>query len=106
MEPQLQNWDRFCRYTANSNWHGIWTRYAADGQITETFKAIRSLKIAEDGSEIQHQHHYTYADGKQETKTFGPYKRPIIRVLVLDDSLWGSSPKITPGSRFDCEIGF
>ncbi|MDZ7956889.1 MAG: DUF3598 family protein [Aulosira sp. DedQUE10] len=106
MEPQLQNWERFCRYTANSDWHGIWTRYAADGQITETLQAIRSFKIAEDGSEIQHQNHYTYADGKQETKTFGPYKKPIIRALVLDNSLCASSPKIALGSIFGCEIGF
>jgi Domain of unknown function (DUF3598) len=106
MEAQVQNWERFCSYTANSDWHGIWNRYAADGQITETLQAIRSFKIAEDGGEIHHQNHYIYADGKQETKTFGPYKRPIIRALALDNSLCASSPNLKPGSIFGCEIGF
>ncbi|PMB00431.1 hypothetical protein CI594_10380, partial [Fischerella thermalis CCMEE 5196] len=81
---QLQNWDNFCRYHANRDWYGTWTRYSAEVEIIESFNCIRSFKISADGSEIYHQNHYTYADGTKETKIFGPYQKPITRALFLD----------------------
>ncbi|MFB2768831.1 DUF3598 family protein [Pelatocladus sp. BLCC-F211] len=102
---QLQNWDNFCRYHVNRDWYGTWTRYSADGQIIESFHCIRSFKNSADGNEIYHQNHYTYADGTKETKTFGPYQKPITRALFLDNAFsWGSS-KIESGSNLVFETG-
>jgi hypothetical protein len=104
--PQLQNWNNFCQYHANSDWHGIWTRYTPNGQVIESFQCVRSFHISEDKSEINHQNHYLYADGTKETKTFGPYKKPITRALFLDNSFsWGST-KVESGSNFGFETGF
>ncbi|WP_242056909.1 MULTISPECIES: DUF3598 family protein [Oscillatoriales] len=25
LDPQLQNWQNFCQYHANADWHGTWT---------------------------------------------------------------------------------
>jgi hypothetical protein len=102
---QLQNWHNFCRYHANRDWYGTWTRYSADGEIIESFNCIRSFKISADGSEIYHQNHYTYADGTKETKTFGPYQKPITRSLFLDNSFSWGSQKIELGANFGFETG-
>ncbi|TBR57972.1 hypothetical protein B4U84_18640 [Westiellopsis prolifica IICB1] len=102
---QIQNWDNFCRYHVNRDWYGTWTRYSADGQIIESFHCIRSFKNSADGNQIFHQNHYTYADGTKETKTFGPYQKPITRALFLDNAFsWGSS-KLESGSNFGFETG-
>jgi hypothetical protein len=102
---QLQNWYNFCQYHANNDWYGTWTRYSADGQIIETFHCIRSFHVSDGGNEIHHQNHYTYADGTKETKTFGPYKKPITRALFLDNTFsWGST-KVESGSTFGFETG-
>ncbi|KOP23154.1 hypothetical protein AMR41_27610 [Hapalosiphon sp. MRB220] len=102
---QLQNWDNFCRYHVNRDWYGTWTRYSADGQIIESFHCIRSFKNSADGNQIYHQNHYTYADGTKQTKTFGPYQKPITRALFLDNAFsWGSS-KIESGSNLAFETG-
>jgi len=104
--PQLQNWNNFCQYHVNSDWHGIWTRYTSNGQEIESFQCVRSFHLSEDGSEINHQNHYIYADGTKETKTFGPYKKPITKSLFLDNSFsWGST-KVESGSNFGFETGF
>ena len=106
MDTQLQNWDNFCRYHATGDWHGTWTRYSPKREVIESFQCIRSLQANEDGSEINHQNHYTYADGKSETKTFGPYKKPNTVALFLDNSFsWGST-KVESGSSFGFETGF
>lgn len=103
---QLQNWDNFCRYHANSDWYGTWTTYSPDGEVVEFFQCVRSLQIGDDGREIYHQNHYTYTDGKKETKTFGPYRKPMTRALFLDNSFsWGST-KVESGSNFGFETGF
>ncbi|KYC42911.1 hypothetical protein WA1_12400 [Scytonema hofmannii PCC 7110] len=102
---QLQNWNNFCQYHANNDWYGTWTRYSADGQILETFHCIRSFYVIDNGNEIHHQNYYTYADGTKETKTFGPYKKPITRGLFLDNTFsWGST-KVESGSNFGFETG-
>ncbi|MBD2430102.1 MULTISPECIES: DUF3598 family protein [Fischerella] len=102
---QLQNWDNFCRYHANRDWYGTWTKYSTDGEKIESFNCIRSFKINADGSEIYHQNHYTYADGTKETKIFGPYQKPITRALFLDNSFSWGSQKIELGTNFGFETG-
>ncbi|MFB2895416.1 DUF3598 family protein [Aerosakkonemataceae cyanobacterium BLCC-F50] len=106
MDTQLQNWDNFCRYHATGDWHGTWTTYSPKGEVIKSFKGIRSLQASEDGSEINHHNYYTYADGKSESKTFGPYKQPNTIALFLDNSFsWGST-NVESGSNFGFETGF
>lgn len=105
MDIQQELWDNFCRYHAIGDWHGTWTRYSPDREVIESFQAIRSFRVSEDRSEINHQNHYTYADGKTEVKTFGPYKKPLT-ALFLDNSFSSGSKKVESGSKFGFETGF
>ncbi|MGB7440757.1 MAG: DUF3598 family protein [Coleofasciculaceae cyanobacterium] len=52
MEPQLQNWENFCRVHACGDWHGTWTKYSPSGEVMESFRGIRSLYTSSNGSEI------------------------------------------------------
>jgi hypothetical protein len=106
MELQLKNWDNFCKYHVNCDWYGVWTKYSTDGQVIDSFQCIRSFHLNEEGSEINHQNHYIYADGKKETKTFGPYKKPDTRALFLDNSFSWGSIIVVEESRFGFETGF
>lgn len=106
MDAQLKNWQNFLTYHVNCDWYGIWTRYTADGQITESFEGVRSFHANEDSSEVKHQNYLKYTDGHSETKTFGPYKQPQIRALFLDNSFSAGSPNIEPGKMFGFETGF
>ncbi|WP_234300869.1 DUF3598 family protein [Sphaerospermopsis aphanizomenoides] len=106
MDAQLQNWDKFSKYHVNCDWYGIWYRYSPDGELIESLEGVRSLHANEDGSEVTHQNHYHYQDGRTETKTFGPYKKPNIRALFLDNSFSAGSPQIKIGSFFGFETGF
>ena len=105
MNPQLQNWQNFCQYHAG-NWHGTWTRYSPSGKVIEFFQCIRSFQLQENGRKIEHQNHYTYVDGKKETKTFGPYKKPITTALFLDHSFSWGSRQVELETRFFFETGF
>lgn len=101
---QIQNWNNFCKYHLG-DWHGIWTRYSADGEEVESFKCIRTFQLSEDGDSIYHHNDYTYADGRTESKTFGPYKKPITTPLFLNNSFSWGSVAVT-SSLFGFEIGF
>lgn len=105
MNAQIQNWDNFCRHHAG-DWYGIWNRYSSEGEVIESFKCVRSFHASVDGSEVNHQNYYVYADGETETQTFGPYKKPTTRALFLDNSFsWGSTT-VDLGSPFGFETGF
>ncbi len=105
MNPQLQNWQNFCEYHVG-NWHGTWNKYSSSGKIIESFQCIRSFQVKEDGSQIKHQNHYTYNDGKKETKTFGPYNKPIMSCLFLDNSFSWGSQQVELEKSFGFETGF
>ena len=106
MDVQLRNWETFVEYHVNCDWYGIWSRYSPDGEVTESFQGIRSFHTNTDSSEVTHQNYLKYADGNSETKTFGPYKKPTIRALFLDNSFYAGSPKVEIGSGFGFETGF
>ena len=57
-----QNWHNFWRHHLR-DWHGIWTRYAPDGEIIESFQSIRSFQGNSELTEIVQQNSYTYTDG-------------------------------------------
>ncbi|NEO81868.1 DUF3598 family protein [Moorena sp. SIO4G3] len=103
MDRKLQNWKKFCQYYSG-DFYGIWTRYSTTGDVIESWRCIRSFRPTAEGSEIHQQNHYTYANGKTETKTFGPYKQPITTGLFLDNGFsWGSST-VKSGSTFFSDI--
>ncbi len=105
IDVQLQNWDNFCKYHTG-NWYGIWTVYNSEGETIDSFRCVRSFHLSADGSKINHQNHYTYADGKTKSEAYGPYKKPITRALFLENSFsWGSST-VKSGLAFFFETGF
>lgn len=105
MDLERQNWENFCRHHLG-DWHGTWKRYGLDGVVTESFQCIRSFQLRGDGSEIEHQNHYLYADGRRESKSFGPYRKPNTRSLFLDRCFsWGTT-QVDSGSKFGFETGF
>ena len=106
INAQLQNWENFFQYHAIGDWHGNWTRYSPEGKTLEGFKCVRCFQVSEDGSEVTHQNHYTYADGKTETKIFGPYQKPVTTALFLENSFFWGSARVEAASIFGFEIGF
>ncbi len=105
LNAQQQNWENFCQYHLG-DWDGTWTRYSSQGEALDSFQCVRSFHLSEDGNQINHKNHYTYADGKSKTEAYGPYKRPITRALYLQNSFsWGSTT-LNPGNYLGFETGF
>lgn len=65
MDVQQQNWNNLC---ANhiKDWHGIWTRYSPQGEVTESFQSLRSFQFNQDHTEIFQTNRYLYPDGVKE----------------------------------------
>lgn len=106
LKPQEQNWDNFCRYQAIGDWYATGYKYSPQGEVDESFQCIRSLRASKDKNEVYHQNHYTYADGRTVSKTFGPYQKPLINCLFLENSFsWGTN-MFEVGSFFGFETGF
>ena len=105
MDPVHDNWERFCRYHVG-DWHGIWTRYSCAGVALASFRCIRSFHVNTDASVLTHQNHYSYADGRRETKTFGPYTPSTTRALFIDQGFSWGSPSADVEAPFFFETGF
>src|SRR4030095_6139663 len=94
MDLQYANWKRFCRYHVG-DWYGLCTPYTVDGVALTPRQCIRSFQRTADGRAITHQNHYCYADGRQETKTFGPYTPATTRGVFVEASFSWGSPAVT-----------
>jgi Domain of unknown function (DUF3598) len=105
MDPVHDNWEHFCRYHVG-DWHGTWTRYSCAGVALEAFRCIRSFRVNTGESVLTHQNHYSYADGRRETKTFGPYTPSTTRALFIDQSFSWGSPSEDVEAPFFFETGF
>jgi Domain of unknown function (DUF3598) len=105
MDLQDANWERFCRYHVG-DWYGIWTPYTMDGVALAPWQCIRSFQRTADGRAITHQNHYRYADGRQETKTFGPYTPATTRAVFVEASFSWGSPTVAGEPPFFFETGF
>ena len=105
MDPIHYNWEHFCRYHVG-DWHGSWTQYSYAGVALASFRCIRSFRINADEGAITHQNHYYYADGRHETKTFGPYTPSTTRSLFIDQSFSWGSPRVAVDTPFFFETGF
>ena len=105
MELQDANWERFCQYHIG-DWYGLWTPYTVDGVALTPRQCIRSFQRTADGRAITHHNHYRSADGRQETKTFGPYTPATTRSVFVEASFSWGSPAVAAGTPFAFETGF
>ena len=105
MDLQDANWQRFCRYHVG-DWYGLWTPYTVDGVALAPRQCIRSFQRTADGRAITHQNHYRYADGRQETKTFGPYTPATMPAVFVEASFSLGSPTVAGATPFAFETGF
>jgi Domain of unknown function (DUF3598) len=105
MDRHYANWERFCRYHVG-DWYGLWTPYTVDGVALAPRQCIRSFQLTADGHAITHQNHYRYADGRQETKTFGPYTPATTRGVFVEASFSWESPVVAGATPFAFETGF
>src|SRR4030095_448246 len=105
MELQDANWERFCQYHIG-DWYGLWTPYAVDGVALTPRRCIRSFQRTADGRTITHHNHSRYADGREETKTFGPYTPTTTRGVFVEASFSWGSPAVAAGTAFAFESGF
>ncbi len=62
MDLKEQNWINLCANHLR-DWQGIWTRYSPQGEVTESFQSIRSLRSNPGQTEIAQTNRYMYADG-------------------------------------------
>jgi Domain of unknown function (DUF3598) len=105
MDLQYTNWERFCRYHVG-DWYGLWTSYTMDGVALALRQCIRSFQRTADGRAITHQNHYRFADGRQETTTFGPYTPATTRAVFVEASFSWGSPAVDGATPFAFETGF
>ena len=102
---QIDNWYRFAE-NHHGDWYGTWFSYSPSAEVNKVFRCIRSFHLSEKDWVINHQNHYIYSDGQQETKHFGPYPQPVVKSLFLENSFsWGSS-EVKAGESFAFETGF
>src|SRR5438105_12251699 len=99
MDLHDANWERFCQYHIG-DWYGIWTPYTLDGVALAPWHCIRSFQLSVDGRAITHQNHYRYADGRQETKTFGPYTPVTTHAMFVEASFSLGSPAVAGATPF------
>jgi hypothetical protein len=105
MDLHDANWERFCRYHVG-DWYGLWTPYTADGVALTPRQCIRSFQRTADGRAITHQNHYRSADGRQETRTFGPYTPTTTPAVFVEASFSLGSPAVADATPFAFETGF
>jgi hypothetical protein len=105
MDLHDANWERFCRYHVG-DWYGLWTPYTLDGAALTPRQCIRSFQRTADGRAITHQNYYCYADGRQETKTFGPYTPATTRGVFVEASFSWGAPAVAAETPFAFETGF
>jgi hypothetical protein len=77
-----------------------------DGVALAPWQCIRSFQRTADGRAITHQNHYRYADGRQETKTFGPYTPTTTPAVFVEASFSLGSPVVAAETPFAFETGF
>src|SRR5262249_33847157 len=70
------------------------------------WQCLRSFQRTADGRAITHQHHYRDADGRQETKTFGPYTPATTRGVFVEAGFSWGSPVVAVETPFAFETGF
>ncbi|HEY9649030.1 MAG TPA: DUF3598 family protein [Coleofasciculaceae cyanobacterium] len=70
INQQEQNWTNLFDDITSEGiaWHGIWTMYSPNQEITKTYRGVRNFQANDDKTLITHSNYYTYADGSTEEK--------------------------------------
>lgn len=63
----VQNWKAFWNFHLG-NWHGRWTRYQPNGELSETFLSSRSFHSDHEKKNISQINQYFYTDGQHGEK--------------------------------------
>ncbi|MBW4631332.1 MAG: DUF3598 family protein [Iphinoe sp. HA4291-MV1] len=119
MDLKEQNWKNF---TINHlrDWHGIWTRYSPQGEVTESFQSLRSFRSNPPKTEIVQTNHYTYSDGRKLEKSwefhqlsnslsdglFHPQNESMRGIFFESGHAAWVSTKLKTGSYFAVELFF
>lgn len=89
MELKAQNWKNF---TANHlyDWHGIWTRYSPQREVTESFRSLRSFQSNPQQTEIAHTNRYMYTDGtiKEESWEYNLESNSLLDGVFHPGNQW------------------
>jgi len=62
MDLKEQNWNNLSKNHVR-DWHGIWTRYSPQGEITESFQSLRQFRLEQQYNAIAQTNRYIYANG-------------------------------------------
>ena len=114
-----QNWQNFTLHHLR-NWHGIWTRYSPQGEVTESFKSQRSFHSNPEKTEIVQTNRYKYDDGRTEEKSwefnelsnslsdglFHPENQSMRGVFFSSGHAAWETKKLKTGSYFAVELFF
>lgn len=69
MDFKEQNWKNMCANHLR-DWHGIWTRYSPQGDITESFQSLRSFRSNREQTAISQTNRYMYANGSTREESW------------------------------------
>jgi len=69
MDPKEQNWKNLTAKHLR-DWHGIWTRYDPQGEVTESFRGLRSISSDRAQTEIAHRNLYMYPEGNTKEESW------------------------------------
>ncbi|NJM72508.1 MAG: DUF3598 family protein [Scytonema sp. RU_4_4] len=119
MDLKEQNWKNF---TTNHlrDWHGIWTRYSPEGEVTESFQSLRSFRSHPEETEITHTNYSVYADGRRLEQSweynqlsnslsdgvFHPQTESMRGIFFESGHAAWVSTKLKTGSYFGVELFF
>jgi hypothetical protein len=119
MDLKEQNWQNF---TANHlrDWHGIWTRYSSQGEVTESFQSLRSFRSNPEQTEINQTNCSMYADGRRLEQAweynqlsnslndglFHPQAQSMRGVFFESGHAAWVTTKLKTGSHFGVELFF
>ncbi|MEH2467357.1 DUF3598 family protein [Nostoc sp.] len=114
-----QNWQNFTLYHLR-NWHGIWTRYSPQGEVTDSFKSQRNFHSNPEKTEISQTNRYIYDDGRTDEQSwefnelsnnlsdglFHPQNQSMRGVFFGSGHAAWLTTKLTTGSYFAIELFF
>ncbi len=119
MDVREQNWKNLCNHHVR-DWHGIWTRYSPQGEITESFQSLRHFQTNPEQTEVEQTNRYMYADGKTVEQSwqfnkqsnnlldglFHPQRESMRGFFFERGAATWAEKKIETGAAFGVELFF
>jgi len=69
-DREERNWTVFITKHMR-DWHGLWTRYKPDGEVSQNFQSLRSFANVDDAkTQVHQENHWIYSDGKVDKRTW------------------------------------